>query len=416
MGRKWIALLLTLALLMALAACGGDTATTPEVPEESGETVPETTPEKTEEENSDGAGTEAIPDSSEEEKVPARTAVAVSAQEANRMDDDGLLLLLENLALVQVTLDNTDASDAINAALQAAYDSRVSAAAALLEQAKADKADADEYGGVFSGYAITDQVETARLDETVLSLVMTAVDATGGAHGTTSARTMNFDLATGKQLSLADLTEDQAALEARLAEAIAAEIAADPDSYYPGAADQAGDLVTDSAWCFTGEGLTVLVDPYVLAPFAAGVLHFTVPYGDLTDLLDAAWLPAERVPSDGTLQITLAEDTARKPEVDAVVNEGGTEMVLSADGTIYDVRVRGVSSSDGVTWYAGSEYLAVNRLTEGEGILISAMLPDVMTNVMVTYTAADGSTAAWGIVQSGKDGSVSLTELEDVIY
>lgn len=419
MGRKWIALLLTLALLMALAACGGDAAeeTTPEVPEESGETVPETTPEKTEEENSDETGTEAVPDSSEEEKVPARTAVAVLAQEANRMDDDGLLLLLENLALVQVTLDNTDVSNAINAALQAAYDSRVSAAAALLEQAKADKADADEYGGVFSGYAITDQVETARLDETVLSLVMTAVDATGGAHGTTSARTMNFDLATGKQLSLADLTEDQAALEARLAETIAAEIAADPDSYYPGAADQAGDLVTDSAWCFTDEGMTVLVDPYVLAPFAAGVLRFTVPYDQLADLLDAKWLPQAHEPSDGTLDIALEGEPSLPTVVLGIpVDKDGTQMVLYAEGTVYDLRLRGVSSSDGVTWFAGSEYLAVNRLTEGEGVLIRAMLPDVMTNVMVTYTAADGSTAAWGILQSGKDGSVFLTELEDVIY
>lgn len=420
MGKKWIALILALALLLALAACGGDAAeeTTPEVPGGSGETVPETTPEKTEEENSDETGTETVPDSSEEEKnLPERMAVSVLTRRTEHRDDDGTLLLLEDLDLVQVTLPNSDATNAVLGVMDQLYQQRTAEAANLLEQARSDKAAAAEYGSEFNGYAATDQTETTRLDDTVLSLVLTENNFTGGVHGNASARAMNFDLATGRQLTLDDLTSDRAALEARLAGAIAAEIAADPDSYYPGAADQLDGLVTDDKWCFTDEGMAVLVDPYILAPFAAGVLRFTVPYDQLADLLDAKWLPQAHEPSDGTLDIALEGEPSLPTVVLGIpVDSDGTQMVLYAEGTVYDLRLRAVSSSDGVTWYAGSEYLAVNRLTEGEGVLIRAMLPDVMTNVMVTYTAADGSTAAWGILQSGKDGSVFLTELEDVIF
>ena len=416
MGRKWIALLLALALVTALAACGREQTgeTVPEEPTETEQTTPETTPE---EETSEETGTEQVPDSSEEEKESVRTAAAISYRSENHMDDNDFLLLQEHLALVQVSLENVEAADAVNAVLQSAYDERAAAAKTLLERAKSDKASAAEYGEAFSGYAITDQVEVTRLDESVLSLVLTAVDATGGAHGTTSARTLNFNLSTGRQLTLADLTEDQAALEARLAEAIAAEIAADPDSYYPNAADLLDDLVTDGTWYFSDEGLVVLCDPYYLAPFAAGVLHFTVPYADLADLMAPSWMPAEHEASDGTLNIGLAGDaSAAEADLKATISESGTEMMLSSTGTVYDLRVQGVSSSDGVTWFAGSEYLALNRLTEGENVLVTAMLPDVMTNVMVTYTAADGSTAAWGILESGKDGSVFLTELENVVF
>lgn len=416
MGRKWIALLLALALLTALTACGRDTSedTAQEPPEQTEETVPDTTTEDSKEETSGETGTEPAPDSSEEENASAQTAAVISYRAEDHMDDDGFLLLQEHLALVQVTLENPDAADAINAVLQKEYDSRAASAVALLDQAKADKASAESYGGTFSGYAITDQVDTARLDEEVLSLVLTSVDATGGAHGSTSARALNFDLTTGKQLTFSSLTADRAALEARLTDAIAAQIAADPDSYYPDAANQLDGLVTEGGWYFSDDGLTVLCEPYSLAPFAAGVLRFTVPYEDLADLLDAQWLPREREDASGSLSIALADGTA--PDLHVAVSESGAEMILSADGTVSDVRVRGVSSSDGVTWFAGSEYLALNRLSAGERVGITAMLPDVMTNVMVTYTNADGSTAAYGILESGKDGSVFLTELENVIF
>ena len=41
---------------------------------------------------------------------------------------------------------------------------------------------------------------------------------------------------------------------------------------------------------------------------------------------------------------------------------------------------------------------------------LTAMLPDVMTNVMISYTA-DGETVYRGIGESGKDGSVFFLEL-----
>lgn len=417
MGRTWIALLLALAMLLTMAACGQKAAeeTAPETPEQTEET--DTTPSEPESEDGGQTETETPQTPEETEEASPWTAVDILSRKNLHQDDDGSLLLQEDLDLVQVTLPDSDATNAVNGVMEQLYQDRSAAAAALLEQAKADKAAAAEYGGSFSGYAMTDQTETARLDETVLSLVLTATDATGGVHGNASARTVNFELSTGRQLTLSDLTADRAALTARLTEAVAAEIAADPDSYFPGAADQLDGLVTDDNWCFTDEGLTVLFDPYVLAPFAAGVLRFTVPYDQLSDLLDAQWLPQDREPASGSLNLVLEGDPAAPMVVVGIpVSEDGTHMTLYATGTVQDLRIRAVSSSDGVTWYAGSEYFAMNRLTEGEGVLVAAMLPDAMTNLMVTYTAEDGSTAAYGVFQSGKDGSVFLTPLDQVIF
>ena len=42
------------------------------------------------------------------------------------------------------------------------------------------------------------------------------------------------------------------------------------------------------------------------------------------------------------------------------------------------------------------------------------MLPDVMTNVMISYATADG-TVYRGIGESGKDGSVFFLDLDVVI-
>ena len=415
MGRKWIARLLVLSLLLALTACSRDAAEEQAGPEDTSQTeqtVPaQETPEETQEEE-----TEPAPDTSEEEPEPVRTAVTMEPCRALRYDDDGSLLVQENLALIRVDLADTAAAAAVNGVLGQHYDQRVDEAAALLEQARADKASAAQYGGAFNGYAITDEAETTRLDDGVLSLVLTTVDATGGAHGSTSAQAWNFDLTTGNQLTLGDLAADREALVTRLTDAIAAEIAADPEAYYSNAADLLESLVTDGAWCLTDDGVTVLCEPYYLAPFAAGVLRFTVAYDDLEDLLDPRWLPQEPAASEGSLTVSRSEE-AGAPSVDlgVQVDEGGTEMVLSADGTVTDLRVRQVSSSDGATWYAGSEYLALNRLDPGVGVGVTAMLPDAMTNLMVTYTEADGTTAAYGIFDSGKDGSVFLQPLESVV-
>ena len=55
------------------------------------------------------------------------------------------------------------------------------------------------------------------------------------------------------------------------------------------------------------DGRLVLADPYLMAPYAAGVLRFTVPYADLAGIVADGFLPAEDAEENLTLGETLDE-------------------------------------------------------------------------------------------------------------
>ena len=43
-------------------------------------------------------------------------------------------------------------------------------------------------------------------------------------------------------------------------------------------------------WYFNREGMVFIAQPYMLAPYAYGTIFFTVPYADLTGVVDSQWL------------------------------------------------------------------------------------------------------------------------------
>ena len=124
----------------------------------------------------------------------------------------------------------------------------------------------------------------------------------------------------------------------------------------------------------------------------------------------------EKTAGTGQPQIALqTDDGAPAAAVTVQADATGAEMVLWSDGDLTDFRIWRVTSSDGVTWYRGDCCYAANRLEAGEAVGLTAMLPDVMTNTMISYTGADGATVYRGIGESGKDGSVFYLDLDTVI-
>ena len=423
MKKRWILLALA-ALLLALCACsaGGEAPLEEDALESAGAASPGTE-EQTEEpeaveEETPGAGTGEA-ESSPEEAEDLQPLVALTAipSQTEWKDDDGGLLLQERLIQASVTLEGSEEAErAINAALQSEYEARRGEAQAMLGAARQEKAGWAELGLEFSGYAMTESVQTGRLDNRVVSVVFQEVDNTGGAHGTVSSRTANFDAATGARLQLSSIAGDVEALHQTVADVVVAQIQAEPDRYFTDAVYQAGSLLEEDNWYLSDSGLIVLSNPYALAPFAAGVLEFEVPYDQLEGILLPQWMPEEYPETEGTLQASLASDAGNiQYPLRVQIVPDGEKVAVYADGLVRDVRIRQVSSTDGVTWYAGSEYAAVNRLMPGEGIFATVMLPDVMTNVLVSCTGADGAVLHYGMIQSGKDGSVSLMELQNVV-
>ena len=418
--RKALALLMCILLLLLAVACRATPsevqedvpATEPGLEEEPKEQGEEAVQEETEKEGTDA---EEIP--SKEGQEEPRIAMTTTAHPAERNDADGSLLLQERLMEAVISIDGReDVSAAINAVLHSRYTERQQEAESQLEAARQEKESLAALGLSFSGYAVTESIRAERLDAAAISLVATSVDSTGGAHGSTTSKAFNFDSATGEQLSISSLTDDMDALKQAVTQAVIEQIQANPDQYYPNAVDLAGSLLDEGGWYFSSQGLTAFCNPYYMAPFAAGVLEFEIPYTALADVLKPQWLPDPMPAATGEVKAVLATDAGDlELPLQVEVTPEGAQFVLYADGgQLRNVCVQQVSSYDGVNYYAGDVYLAANWLAPGEGIWVQAMLPDVMTNIMISFTRDDGTTVYFGAMESGKDGSILPVELKVV--
>lgn len=412
MKRKILAMLALLAVLLTACAKGEEQQTVTGVTD-----TDQTGTEEKHEEISGEDVTKPEDDASieQEASLPA-VSVRMSPNRFELKDDDGTVLCYGSLINLQVSIEGgEETAETINNALAYRADQRIAEAQAAARQAETDRPMLEETGG-FYGYSVTDQVTVARLDSKTVNLLWSASDNLGGAHGSTLTTAWVFDVATGDRLELMDVTGDYDALARLLTERVTAEISADPDRYFPQAAEQIPQLLETGSWYFSDEGLVLLATPELLAPYAAGALEFTVAYADLEGLLDRQWMPEAAAVSVGEPQIALRTDSGADAGAVAVKADAtGTEMLLWTYGQLEDFRIWRVSSSDGVTWYRGDCCYAVNRLEAGEMVELTAMLPDVMTNTMISYTAADGSTVYRGIGESGKDGSVFFLDLDTVM-
>ncbi len=139
----------------------------------------------------------------------------------------------------------------------------------------------------FPNYAMERRVYPARSSEGVLSMVYEDYYYLGGAHGGTIQRGHSYDLYTGAVLTLDSIAVNPESLRTFLEDKIL-ELSLTPEYYYEGYhmffedyAKYIPEVVAEGHWYFTYEGLVLIADQYQLAPYAAGIIEFTVPYADL---------------------------------------------------------------------------------------------------------------------------------------
>ncbi|MDR0689441.1 MAG: RsiV family protein [Spirochaetaceae bacterium] len=112
---------------------------------------------------------------------------------------------------------------------------------------------------------------------------------TGGAHGMREKDYFVIDLVDKKQIRLQDLFLDgtRAALKTRVEDALRAYSALEP-----GAPLSTGNYFKDSVepsenFFLTPGGINFYWDPYEIAPYSAGAVKISIPYGDIQDLLNS---------------------------------------------------------------------------------------------------------------------------------
>lgn len=284
--RKKLAVLLTFVLMIGVVGCQKEgTEEKTEAPEnivtEESVVINDTEETSQEEEN---ATTEA-----QEEEVEKEDKVTVTFDGKNddRYNENGDLILYVYYVHPVVTVaDNENASGSINAEFEndeemfyTNCESMEQEAALAFEDGMME--DMPPYGNEV-------RFSEKRVDNKVVSFVKSQYSNSGGAHGTNYQFGWNFDVETGKRLTLEDIAEDKDAFMADVKDYVLmlCESDAFKDRLFPEYKESVDFVLQDDFWFFSNEGLTFISNPYELSAYAEGTLYFTIPYDELNGLKD----------------------------------------------------------------------------------------------------------------------------------
>lgn len=347
----------------------------------------------------------------EQEKAPVpSSAVSVSydTQSGELSGEDDEVMCIYEISTPVVTLKSDKASEKISARLnefQSAYregaDAIRSAALAQMDETSSD-----------APYEYNCSVSVARGDTAVLSLIYDIYTYSGGTHGYTSRTARCFDIQSGDELTLEDITEDVETLKEFLYGYVL-NLAAGEKYTFEGESIFFEDfnaalteLIDGDNWYFANDGLVIFADPYSIASFVQGRIDFVVPYDVLSGLINDKYIPAELEGENGMIlaEAGSKDDTPLKVVGSVELEENGSSILLSAEDTVYRVTV---STAD------GKEVFYRNYLTTGQAIQLLSVIPEDAPSLILNYTLSDGTVITRGIFRGDGENSIMLVEIEE---
>lgn len=213
-------------------------------------------------------------------------------EEEEKTAENGTVYLTRSWAYPVVSIEGNDAAaEKINADIRSRIDS-FKANTEVEEWAK----EGYEYyteelpDGSFISYSEDLSFTTQRVDSNVISFTENFYSYTGGAHGNSDTRGINYNAKTGELISFADLSDDSAAFhEDTLAyNQKLAETESYRERMFSSESITDGSLETvlyaDDVWYLSTSGLVFMSAPYALGPYAAGLIEFIIPYSDLANM------------------------------------------------------------------------------------------------------------------------------------
>lgn len=119
----------------------------------------------------------------------------------------------------------------------------------------------------------------------IVSIPVEFYSYTGGAHGITVKIPHNFDFNQGKELKLSDLFKKGSRYQQVIVEEIVKQIEKEPDMYFGNAVDVVKELKDGQPYYLTPKGMVVYYGVYEIAPYAAGIREFLIPFSTLKPYL-----------------------------------------------------------------------------------------------------------------------------------
>lgn len=230
-----------------------------------------------------------------------------------------------------------------------------------------------------------------RIDRSILSLYGYESAYEGAAHGNTSFKAVTYDLVTGKVLALNDILTESVTMDSLCTHTTAA-LAGQSDALFPDYQTLVADLFQKSSaeytdWYLSTEGLCFFFSPYEIASYAAGDIVATIPYSELTGILQDAYFPPEQDISAGAL-IQTAFDTTDISSftqiAEVTLSQSGKKVVLHTDRSIQSIQISyEMESFSNPNYTETVTVFAAATLTPGDALIVQ--LPD-SGNVIVSYT------------------------------
>ena len=335
--------------------------------------------------------------------------VSYGSEDEELKSDDGTTYYRQSLGTATVSSKDERAAERINSSLAELY-VRFGADAEYTRRVAEDQPDGEQ---IALSYYCAPSV--TRCDTRVLSAVFDVSQDIGGIHADSTRTSRSYNADNGSLLTLADIAKNEEQLKTFIKNYVIGLAAG--DDYKEGGVSilfddfesTIKDLVDAGAnWYFSDGGLVFYANPYDIAPYSRGVLLFEIPYSALEEFIDEGFMPVEYEGENGML---LADDGDKLDRSSlnilgtVTVDEDGQSVVLSAEETVYNVKIY---TSGRMLWQR-------NYLTTGEGVEVKSFIPDAQPSIAVSYELADGTEIVRGIFQSGKDGSILLVDLQDSI-
>lgn len=335
--------------------------------------------------------------------------VSYGFEDEELKSDDGTTYYRQSLGTATVSSKDERAAERINSSLAELY-VKFGADAEYTRRVAEDQPDGEQ---IALSYYCAPSV--TRCDTRVLSAVFDVSQDIGGIHADSTRTSRSYNADNGSLLTLADIAKNEEQLKTFIKNYVIGLAAG--DDYKEGGISilfddfesTINDLVDAGAnWYFSDGGLVFYANPYDIAPYSRGVLLFEIPYSALEEFIDEGFMPVEYEGENGML---LADDGDKLDRSSlnilgtVTVDEDGQSVVLSAEETVYNVKIY---TSGRMLWQR-------NYLTTGEGVEVKSFIPDAQPSIAVSYELADGTEIVRGIFQSGKDGSILLVDLQDSI-
>lgn len=335
--------------------------------------------------------------------------VSYGFEDEELKSDDGTTYYRQSLGTATVSSKDERAAERINYSLAELY-VKFRADAEYTRRVAEDQPDGEQ---IALSYYCAPSV--TRCDTRVLSAVFDVSQDIGGIHADSTRTSRSYNADNGSLLTLADIAKNEEQLKTFIKNYVIGLAAG--DDYKEGGVSilfddfesTINDLVDAGAnWYFSDGGLVFYANPYDIAPYSRGVLLFEIPYSALEEFIDEGFMPVEYEGENGML---LADDGDKLDRSSlnilgtVTVDEDGQSVVLSAEETVYNVKIY---TSGRMLWQR-------NYLTTGEGVEVKSFIPDAQPSIAVSYELADGTEIVRGIFQSGKDGSILLVDLQDSI-